>query len=201
MANTAQAESSLPQIDRFELPLLTDGVAQQPGHTARILDFGPVQNRLVENLQKSKGGRLHVLDLQTEEITSEAWLDRIDHQPGWPDGSRCDLVLSWDYLNYLDTADLQRLNSKLLEVAHSGTRLHALIHYAKPEMPARPDRYSLLDDGRIERRSADTMQVKAPRYSPKALEKWMPGFKVDRTRLLGNGMQEFLLRCSLEDSA
>ena len=194
MAHTALAESSPSQNSRFELPLLADCIAQQPSGRTQILDFGPVQIRLVEILQKARTGKLHVLDLPYDSMIRRDWPSAIDHEPGWPGNGACNLVLSWDYLNYLDTSGLQALNHSLTQVADSDMRLHALIHYAKPDMPTEPGRYFMFEDRQVERRSTTTQQIKAPRHSPKALEKWMPNFKVDRTRLLGNGMQEFLLQ-------
>lgn len=194
MVQTAQAESSLTQNSRFELPLLTDCIAQLSSRRARILDFGPVQTRLVEMLQKARSGKLHVMDLRHDQIIRNGWPEGIDHEPGWPDAGSCDLVLSWDHLNYMDASGLQALNRSLIQVADPDMRLHALIHYAKPDMQTEPDRYLLVDNGQVERCLTTASQIKAPRHSPKALEKWMPNFKVDRTRLLGNGMQEFLLR-------
>lgn len=107
---------------------------------------------------------------------------------------RLDLVLSWDLLNYMDSDALGPLSSRLSDHAAPAGALHALIRYSTPLMPDRPEPFRMTSDGALLAPLGGPASRRAPRPSPKALEKAMPGWKVERTMLLNNGMQEFLFR-------
>ena len=57
-----------------------------------------------------------------------------------------------------------------------------------------PGRFVPAADGTLVDRSATGESIPAPRYSHEDLRKSMGGFMIDRARLLGNGVQEFLFR-------
>jgi hypothetical protein len=57
-----------------------------------------------------------------------------------------------------------------------------------------PGRFIPTPDGELIDHSLASKGVAAPRYSPEDLGKGMGRFVIDRARLLGNGMQEFLFR-------
>lgn len=105
-----------------------------------------------------------------------------------------DLVLCWDTLNYLNRDALRALMWKIADRSRPGTRVHALIYYADPQMPNVPGHYVPHDDGTLTNRAAVTGQRPAPRYTPEDLRLCMPAFRSERAMLLGNGMQEFLFR-------
>ena len=75
-----------------------------------------------------------------------------------------------------------------------GALAHALIYYADRDMTAHPGRFVPTGDGKLVDRRTPGPAIPAPRYSPEDLQKSMAGFAIQRARLLGNGMQEFLLR-------
>jgi hypothetical protein len=75
-----------------------------------------------------------------------------------------------------------------------GGLAHALIVYLESRMPTRPGDYVPLQDFRLLNLGKSRAERAAPRYSPEDLKICMPGFAIDRGRLLGNGMQEFLFR-------
>ena len=78
--------------------------------------------------------------------------------------------------------------------ARAGAFAHALIFYAELDMPAQPGRFIPTADGELIDHSSPGSTIPAPRYSPEDLGKSMGGFVIERARLLGNGMQEFLFR-------
>ncbi|NBB93705.1 MAG: hypothetical protein GVY32_11110 [Gammaproteobacteria bacterium] len=122
----------------------------------------------------------------------ERWLDGLLPPAR---GEQVDLVLCWNLLNYLPPAVIEALGRRLTERVSPQARLHALIEYQATRMPARPASFAptgleLLADPA----SGDPNAIPAPRYSPKELEKRLPGFGSEKTMLLGNGMQEFLYR-------
>ena len=105
-----------------------------------------------------------------------------------------DLVFCWDLPNYLTLDALSGLMSAIVQRARRGTLAHALIFYADRDMKEHPGRFLPTADGELIDRSAPGTAVPAPRYSPEDLRQSMDGFLIDRARLLGNGMQEFLFR-------
>lgn len=180
----------------MRLPLLEELLRDQSAPPrAGWLDLGPVQPPLIERLSRTRSW-IHVADLvnQAPEIGPMTLPPAGPARPG-----AIHRVLSWDLLNYLSSAGLTTFAERILSAAAPELRIHALIQYRATQMPARPlgfrfDR-ELQVFLRAEREGDFTLgQVDAPRYSPKALEKAMPGIRADRTTLLNNGMQEFLLR-------
>jgi hypothetical protein len=105
-----------------------------------------------------------------------------------------DRVLVWDLLDYLAATEIRELGEQLSSHLSPSGRVHALVHYSTPGMPAHPGKWRFDRDGALHSATVSGEMVPAPRHSPKALEKAMLRFRVERTVLLNNGMQEFLLR-------
>ena len=105
-----------------------------------------------------------------------------------------DLVFCWDLPNYLTLNALSALMAAIGRRARPGALAHALIYYAEPDMPENPGRFIPTMDGELVDNSASSAATVAPRYSPEDLGKSMGHFVIDRARLLGNGMKEFLFR-------
>lgn len=110
-----------------------------------------------------------------------------------PDGA-INLVYCWDLPNYLSLDALAALMDGIGRRARPGALAHALICYSDRDMPERPGRFVPTEDGALVDRSPPAARVAAPRYSPEELGQSMGRFTIDRARLLGNGMQEFLFR-------
>ena len=105
-----------------------------------------------------------------------------------------DLVFCWDLPNYLTLDALSALMVAVGHRARPGALAHALISYADRDMTMYPGRFIPTPDGELMDHSAAGKAIAAPRYSPEDLSKNMGRFVIDRARLLGNGMQEFLFR-------
>ncbi|MDH3374715.1 MAG: hypothetical protein OEM85_15215 [Gammaproteobacteria bacterium] len=105
-----------------------------------------------------------------------------------------DLVFCWDLPNYLTLDALSALMGAIGRRVRPGALAHALIFYAGRDMKQHPGRFVPTADGQLIDLSAPGAMIAAPRYSPEDLGRSMGGFLIDRARLLGNGMQEFLLR-------
>ena len=111
----------------------------------------------------------------------------------WP-GEPFDLVFCWDLPNYLTLDGLSALMKAIASRARPGALAHALIVYAERQMGAQPGRYVPTAEAELIDTSTRQMSIDAPRYSPADLGESVGGFTLDRARLLGNGMQEFLFR-------
>lgn len=105
-----------------------------------------------------------------------------------------DLVLCWDFLNYFDRDAMYALMAQIAVRCRAGALVHALIVYSERVMHARPGQYLPVDAATLFDSSRAVPQRLAPRYSTEALEQAMPGYAIDRVRLLGNGMQEYLFK-------
>lgn len=109
-------------------------------------------------------------------------------------GDAIELVFCWDLLNYLTLDSLNALMVAIGRRARPGALAHALICYADRDMKEQPGRLVPIENGELIDRTHTGAMIAAPRYSPEDLDNNMGDFVIDRARLLGNGMQEFLFR-------
>lgn len=185
----------------FGAPLFGQIVARMhEGERWVVLDLGQIQPATVTAFGRFRC-RLDIADLPADLDTIGALDDALALKqhfgamlPGVPAADAADVILCWDLLNYFDRPALTALMRRIAARARSGAVLHALIAYSQPHMPARPGLYHPLDDDHLVCIPTTTEQRKAPRYTPKDLERYMQGFRADQRRLLNNGMQEYLFR-------
>ena len=176
------------------MPLLEELLTEPRAETQRIwLDLGPAQNGLLIRLQ-ARRGCVVVADLPRALAAGRPrWHlpESVLPEQHWR--RALNRILVWNLFDYLDPIQLGELARQLAPRAAPGCRIHALIHYALPDMPDAPPIWRTDLDGNFESVASDDPVRSAPRHSPKALEKAMPEFRVERTVLLNNGMQEFVL--------
>lgn len=109
-------------------------------------------------------------------------------------GEPIDAFLCWDLLNYLSPPLLGALAARLIEIMAPTGIVHAYIHAGHAMMPAHPQRYALIGADHAVCVSPDTANRKIPRYSAWDLEKHGKGLRVERSVMLRNGLQEYILR-------
>jgi hypothetical protein len=171
----------------------------QTGSRAVVLDLGPARPETIAVL----GGfrcRLDIADLTEglEELNAEPDRRRLRTAaeamlpPRRPEP--VDIVLCWDILNYLRPPALTAVMECVAARGGPGTLTHGLVVYSAKHMSVRPGRFVPLPDHTLANLAPPGEQRTAPRYSPEDLARCMPGFNVERARLLRNGMQEFLFR-------
>lgn len=185
----------------FPSPLFREIASRFDDTTRRvILEPGATSEGMLQLLE-GKRCRLLVADaaltLSTlgdspEEVDSLQ--QRINASLFDPGDEKVDTVLCWDLLNYLAPAVLASFAARLTEIMAPQGVVHAYIHTAPSMIPARPQRYTALDAETVLRLDHDAAERKAPRYSARDLEKHGIGLRVERSVLLRNGMQEYLLR-------
>jgi hypothetical protein len=113
-----------------------------------------------------------------------------------------DAVFCWDLLNHLSPPMLAALGRGLSRIVRPGGLAHALIQAGGVTMPERPARYTAISANELACRDPLAASRRpSPRYTPWDLEKHCGTLKVDRSVLLRNGMQEYLLRIESESSA
>ncbi|MFP4334583.1 MAG: hypothetical protein ACLFQC_03810 [Wenzhouxiangella sp.] len=181
-------------------PLFAQAIgALDPEKRTVVLDLGNIQAGTVDLLSTCRC-RLDIANLPDflpllaacEESAQRhaALADMLAvHQP-----EPVDLILCWNLLNYLQRDDIRHLIELLGPRLQPATRLHALMEYASPLMPATPGAWIPDAGARLHASQVDADQVDAPRYRPKELERLMPRLKPERSVLLGNGLQEHLFR-------
>jgi hypothetical protein len=188
----------------FHTPLFHDlvtGLGETERHV--VLDLGAASTAMLALLSQSRC-RVEIADL-----AHFGGIDRLNTAepgPALPDaandilphlqpGDAFDLVFCWDLPNYLALDALSALMNAIAHRARPGAIAHALIHYSEREMREHPGRFIPSEGGdELVDYNATHATIAAPRYSPEDLDKGMGRFVLDRARLLGNGMQEFLFR-------
>lgn len=172
-----------------------------------VLDLGPAQPATIDFLNHFRC-RLTIADLPPSLTALNSAENREQYQEqaaaALPEtGSEpLDLVLCWDLLNYLQRPALTALTTCIAERARPGMLMHALVVYSGKQMPERPGPYypvwdqddETLASTRLANIRMTSREIEAPQYTPDDLIRCMPGFHIDRAKLLSNGMQEFLFR-------
>ena len=101
-----------------------------------------------------------------------------------------DLILAWDYLDYLTPENLRVVTAQLSRCSRPGTWIYFLMsqHGKIPDAPATID---LLSEEYI-RYACGPATREGARYPPKVLEGLLRGFRINKLVLLKNGIQEHL---------
>lgn len=172
-----------------------------------VLDLGPAQAATIDYLHHFRC-RLDIADLplsidsfNTEEDPGRRRQLAESLLPASA-SEGTDVVLCWDLLNYLQRPALKALMATIAGRLEAGALVHALIVYSSKQMPERPGPYypvwdaddDTLSSTRLANIRMTSKQCEAPRYTPDDLAHCMSGYKIERAKLLSNGMQEFLFR-------
>jgi hypothetical protein len=106
-----------------------------------------------------------------------------------------DLILLWDLPNYLNKRLLSELIDFLRPYITPRTVLHIYIH-TRQTMPNKPGDYRLLSEQLVQADIAPSWNASSPMYYQELIHKVFAPFRVDRGMLLGNGLQEYILRAT-----
>ena len=168
----------------------------------RILDFAPhnqqnleffaqIPNRYyIANVweavkSKHRPGTATTEDFRNQPLGETDLLDNYEQN--------FDLILAWDYLNYLNKTSLRELLMRVGQLSRKGTFFHFLMATQK-FMPAEPARISLVDD-EFSYQPGTSALTPSPRYSPRAIEKYLEVYRIFKLNLLSNGIQEQVFYC------
>jgi hypothetical protein len=105
--------------------------------------------------------------------------------------TRFDVILAWDLFNYLKADVLSHLATRLRRSCRRGTVMFAL-GWGRAEIPAEPVRFRISKDRRVTYDVSSPVTRVCPRYAPREMERLMPGFRISRSFLLRNGLQEYV---------
>jgi len=197
-AATARASYENPALVRAPL---FQSLAEKLAEDRRwvVLDIGAVRPETVAVLSDFRC-RLDIADLgqAIDALAASTEDSRLDDfvaaLPVAKNPEPIDVVLTWDYLNYLERDGLAALMAAIAQRCRRGALVHALIVYSERLMQQQPGEFVPADAGHILERSTVKADRIAPRYSPDDLTRCMPGYQTERVRLLANGMQEYLFK-------
>ena len=105
--------------------------------------------------------------------------------------TRFDVIFGWDLFNYMHGDQIHALMKRLSGSCRSGTLLFLMIS-TTPTIPDRPARMTVTTEGRVTYEVTSDGERANPRYTPLALERMMPGFRLLHSFLLGPAMQDYL---------
>ncbi len=173
-----------------------------PEHRLTVLDVGL---GLPESLEffSAYRCRLHFLDLFDEPLVRESQQEYDEPELvqqfadllQFPEGTRIDVCLFWDFLNYLDMRALRAFSTALKPWLHPGTRGHAMgVLNDQTALPHCEYGIASLDQFNIRPRQGDQL----PWYPhPQAqLASKLVGFDIHKAMLLADGRLEILLGAS-----
>lgn len=111
----------------------------------------------------------------------------------YEDRTRFDGVLGWNLFDYLDEMTVRALMQRVGRYCHSGTLLY-IMTANRESIPDDPGRVVIVDEQhlRFERTGMGMRDCVA--YLPGNFERIMPGFRLQHSHMLGNGMQDYLFR-------
>jgi len=171
----------------------------------RILDFGPASSQTLEFFSGSPC-KLFFADLYSEPLVLQQQRPDPENPPSeaalvqafgeflhFPHGTRFDLILFWDVLNFIDAPSVRALGMTLVPFLHRATLGHGFgVLNSKTRLT--PMRYSIAEADTLSCRPRED-QLQALYPHPQAeLERTLVCLEVSRRVLLGDGRLEVLLQ-------
>jgi hypothetical protein len=169
----------------------------KPG--CRVLDLGPALGGNVGFLSRY-APKLFIADLYNTLRSRSAGLpsepkklERLISQdlPAGLDGP-FDLILAWDLLNYFGTVQMSSLARRLAGHCHADSLVFALISTLK-RIPDRPIKFEIVDVETLRYTIDSPLGRSSPMHKEPDLNRGLPGFEVEASFLLRNGLQEYIL--------
>lgn len=111
----------------------------------------------------------------------------------FPPGTRFDAVFAWDLLDYVGPNGAAVVGERLAEYCHPQSLVYAAIT-REPRMPASPGRWEVVDERHmLHARSEPVAVLPAPRFVDVTLLRAFPAFRVHKSYLLKQQLNEYLL--------
>jgi hypothetical protein len=168
-----------------------------------ILDLGPARSANLELLSRFRC-KLFIEDAHelisslTGDFVADnaALLNWLEQWTAGTDNGSIDVVLAWDIFNYLDARLCKTFVDHVIPLLKPGAHLYLLI-YSQKEMPALPMQFKALSADKMECKPLTRATRPSPRFNQTDIKKHLREFTISKSVLLRNGMQEYLLRCSV----
>jgi hypothetical protein len=187
-----------PKVEYTSLALkaMMDSLDEEQNYA--ILDLGPAVGANVDFFSELSS-QLYVADLlrtlDSKHIgpTDEDfdWDPVFEELLPYEEGTRFDLVLLWDVLNYLSRPQIQAMGRRVGDFCGADALLYAMIS-TRRDIPALSRSYHIVSSNRLVYRTTSQAIRPCPLYKEPDLVRLMPQFKVKGTYILRNGIQEYL---------
>ena len=177
---------------------LLRGLRPEASHS--LLDLGPALGANVEFFNSRLACRMRIADFYrsyagrglTADDDEAAFGAAVRDILAFSPGETFDAVLAWDLFDYLRRPQIGALMGHVTTALRPGALLFLSLCYGK-QIPAAPLTFRIVDEQTLRYGAAGESQRPCPRYKLPDLERQMPGFAVEASFLLRNGMQEYVL--------
>lgn len=189
------------------------GLAQQPSklfpslfrslatdERLTILEVGSALPETVDFFSRYKC-RIHFVDLFAEPLMQnlhrvsgpEEMRQEFEKLLKFPDGTKLDICLLWDFLCYLDDAALRAFNNALRPYVSRRTRVHGYgIHHLAIRLENK--QYGILEEDTLSVRKRRVKQPKTHPHTQVEMREMLSCFDFERGLLLPDGKLELLLK-------
>ena len=173
---------------------------KQDGQRLEILDIGPAKNCSIQALSELYC-KIYIRDcmselcavntslIETPQKLNRKFIHELQFYKNNP--AKLDVILLWDIINYLDSAILKSFIQYLIAHTDKNAHIHAFIHTSRL-MPEEISQYEILDNEQIRHDNHSPVTRNCPMYFRDSLNKQLAPFKVQRSVLHANGIQEYL---------
>ena len=177
---------------------LLRGLRPEASHS--LLDLGPALGANVEFFNSRLACRMRIADFyrsyagrgMAADGDDDAFRAAVRDILAFSSGETFDAVLVWDLFDYLRRPQIGALMEHVTPALRPGALLFLSLSYGK-QIPAAPLTFRIVDEQTLRYGAAGEPQRPCPRYKLPDLERQMPGFAVEASFLLRNGMQEYVL--------
>ncbi len=194
-----------PHMSRTQQTLLFPALVKKINTDRRlsVLEIGPAFPETIEFFSQYKC-RLHfaamytdpVLQTQSGEYTEDELAEQITQTLGFPKGTRFDLCLFWDFLNYLDDKALRAFNTAIRPFLHKSTRAHAFT-VRTLNTSFSNQQYGIAEAHMFSIRPRMGKQARTFPHTQAILVNLLSCFDIDQGMLLPDGRLEVLMSTSL----
>lgn len=145
--------------------------------------------------------RLHFLDLydvpflrdSAEPLSAQELRKAFSKQFNFPEDTRIDICLFWDFISFLDDAALRAFNDALKPFVHPNTRGHGFgVHHLAVKLEHL--QYGIVDQGHVSMRKRPQADMSYHPHSQIEMADMLNMFTFERGLLLPNGKLEMLLK-------
>lgn len=198
----------VPTMSRTQQTLLFPSLIKKLDKNRRmsILEIGPALPETIAYFSQFKC-RLHfaamysdpLLHMQSGEFSEAELADHIEKSFGFAKGTRFDLCLFWDFLNYLDDKALRAFNTAIGPYLHQSTRAHAFT-VRTLDTSFSNQQYGIEQAHMFSIRARRGTQARTTPHTQAILVNLLSTFDIDQGMLLPDGRLEVLMTASPKES-
>ena len=194
-----------PPLSRTQQTLLFPTLVKKinPDRRLSVLEIGPALPETIAFFSQYKC-RLHfaamytdpVLKMQSEEYSEAELAEEITRSLDFKTGTRFDMCLFWDFLNYLDDKALRAFNKAIKPYLHKTTRAHAFTVRTLSTSFSN-QQYGIEQAHMFSIRPRQGKQARTTPHTQAILVNLLSNFDIDQGMLLPDGRLEVLMTASL----